>query len=75
MLTVSRFGPFNFAETATNIQYVGRCMYLKTSGLDGIGVENECRPSRECTPVQVVASQFADLDILTAPDRAVRKKQ
>jgi hypothetical protein len=36
MFTVSRFGPFNLAETALAIQYIGRWMYLKTGGLDEV---------------------------------------
>jgi len=75
MLTVSRFGPFNFSETAPSIQHIGRWMYLKTGGL---GVVAKCMsvvPLGNATPVQVVASQFANLDIPTAPDRAVRRKQ
>ena len=36
MLTVSRFGPFNLAETGPAIQYIGSWMYLKTGGLDEV---------------------------------------
>ena len=103
MLTVSRFGPFNFAETAPAIRYIGRWMDLKNSGLDAVAkymsvyvtvymsvfvsvymsvyasvyvsVFMSVVPLGNTTPVQVVAIQFANLDIPVAPDRAVRRKQ
>ena len=95
MLTVSRFGPFNFAVTTPAIQYIGRWMDLKNSGLDAVAkymsvyvtvymsvyasvyvsVFMSVVPLGNTTPVQVVAIQFANLDIPVAPDRAVRRKQ
>ena len=75
MLTVSRFGPFNLAETAPDIQHIGRWVYLKTSGLDAVAKKMSVVPLGTATPVQVVASHFADLDIPSAPDRAAREKQ
>lgn len=74
-MTVSRFGPFNFAVTAHDIQRIGRSMYLKTSGLDAVAKKMSVVPLGNATPVQVVESQFADLDIPAAPDRAVRETQ
>jgi hypothetical protein len=50
-------------------------MYLKTSGLDAVAKKMSVVPLGNATPVQVVESQFADLDIPAAPDRAVRETQ
>jgi len=75
MLTVSRFGPLNFAETAPAIQYIGRWMYLKTRDLDAVAKYMSIVPLGNATPLQVAASQFANLDIPAASDRAARRKQ
>jgi hypothetical protein len=74
-LTVSRFGPFNFAETAPDIQYIGRWMYLKTSGLDAVAKKMSVARLGNATTLQVVASQYTDLDIPAAPDRAARERE